>query len=80
VSSVRGREPDVCIVGAGIAAALLAERLGAAGARVLVLEAGPRHSPERLVPAMHDALAGRDPWSSDDPQRDLYTTAGSTIR
>ena len=33
-------EPDVVIVGAGIAGALAAKKLGSAGKRVLILEAG----------------------------------------
>ena len=35
-------DADVAIVGAGIAGALIATRLAAAGIKVVVLEAGPR--------------------------------------
>jgi choline dehydrogenase-like flavoprotein len=37
---------DVCIVGAGIAGAILAYELGRRGVRVVILEAGSRYDPQ----------------------------------
>lgn len=69
-------EPDVCIVGGGIAAALTAYKLGRAGIRTLILEAGPRHPRELAMQRMHSFLDGNDPWRSDRPERDAYSSGG----
>lgn len=54
-------EVDICIVGAGVAGALIAYHLGQAGYTVAVLESGPRYS----YPDMDRygvLLRGGDPW------------------
>ncbi len=49
-------DADVVIVGAGIAGALVAERLAKAGVKVLMLEAGPRVERGPAVVQFYDAL------------------------
>jgi choline dehydrogenase-like flavoprotein len=49
-------DADVVIVGAGIAGALVASRLAAAGVKVTVLEAGPRIDRGKAVIAFYNAL------------------------
>jgi choline dehydrogenase-like flavoprotein len=68
--------PDVCIIGAGIAGALAAYELGHAGWRVVVLEAGPRHLPEDRFAYLESYLDDKDPWETNNPERDVYTNAG----
>jgi choline dehydrogenase-like flavoprotein len=70
-------EYDVCVIGAGVAGALVAYRLGRAGAKVVVLEAGPRHRAEERFAYMQRFLAQDNPWASENPQRDLYTNEGT---
>lgn len=67
---------DVCIIGAGIAGALVAYRLGRAGAKVVILEAGPRHKVDERFSYMQRYVAQENPWRTDNPQRDLYTNGG----
>jgi glucose dehydrogenase len=70
------REFDVCIIGAGLAGALVAYKLGRAGVRVALLEAGPRYGPGEGFERMDEALAGYDPWESDQPERDRFVSSG----
>src|SRR5205823_9266338 len=49
-------DADVIIVGAGISGALVADRLTAAGVKVLILEAGPRIDRGAAVLRFYDAL------------------------
>ncbi len=49
-------DSDVVIVGAGIAGALVASKLAAAGAKVAILEAGPRVDRGAAVTTFYDAL------------------------
>jgi len=49
-------DADVAIVGAGISGALVADRLTAAGVKVLILEAGPRIDRDAAVMRFYDAL------------------------
>jgi len=67
---------DVCIIGAGLAGALLAHELGRAGWKVTVLDAGPRTDPKDRFARMEMHLNEQDPWASELPERDRYTNAG----
>lgn len=69
-------DTDVCIIGSGIAGALTAWKLGRAGIRTVILEAGPRHAPEEGGLRMQRFLAGDDPWSSTWPERDVFSSVG----
>lgn len=70
---------DVCIIGAGPAGALLADRLAGSNT-VVVLDAGPRFDrtdqSERLYKAIRPAYSRPDVWNGD-PSRDAYTDTGS---
>jgi choline dehydrogenase-like flavoprotein len=76
VMTIDGYHYDVCIIGAGVAGALVAYRLGRAGAKVVILEAGPRHSVQERYAYMQRYLAHDNPWQSDNPPRDHYTNGG----
>lgn len=67
---------DVCIVGAGVAGAMVATKLGRAGIRVLLVEAGPRHDPDKAMERMERFIAGDDPWRTENPGRDRFVSAG----
>ncbi|MFB6120850.1 MAG: GMC family oxidoreductase [Halobacteriaceae archaeon] len=71
---------DVCVVGAGPAGALVAERLARAGQDVVVLEAGPRFDPERRLERMERSIRpASNPlsvWEMGGP-RDAYSSTGS---
>jgi glucose dehydrogenase len=69
-------EADVCIIGAGVAGALVAYRLGQAGVRTVVLEAGPRFDPAAAAERMVRFQGGEDPWRSDWPERDVFSSVG----
>ncbi len=73
--NVRGDQPDVCIVGAGLAGGLIAYELARRGVTTVVLEAGPRHDPARRFEYLERYMAGDNPWLRA-PGRDAYTTAG----
>jgi len=69
-------DPDVCIVGAGLAGGLLAWALGRRGLRVVVLEAGPRYDPADRMTAMRRVFDGGEPPWAVLPERDRVVTAG----
>jgi choline dehydrogenase-like flavoprotein len=80
---MRHRKPDavdVCVIGAGAAGAVAAKKLGEAGFRVVVLEAGPRFNPASDYPARQFdfEVAGPALYDPPDPRRDLYTQGGGT--
>ncbi len=72
-------DPDVCIVGAGPAGALVAARLAAAGFDVVVLEAGPRFDPSerqaRMERSIRPAHGPETVWGMGG-DRDAYSTTG----
>jgi choline dehydrogenase-like flavoprotein len=68
---------DVCVIGAGVAGALVAYRLGRAGAKVIILEAGRRHRVAERLTYMQRFLAQDNPWATENLQRDLYTNGGA---
>ncbi|WP_265108520.1 GMC family oxidoreductase [Halosolutus halophilus] len=72
-------DADVCVVGAGPAGGLVADRLVAAGLEVVILEAGPRFDPgdrlarqERAIRPAYDRPAVWD----GDPERDAHSASG----
>jgi choline dehydrogenase-like flavoprotein len=70
-----GHEADVCVIGSGVAGALVAYRCASRGARVLLLEAGPRFDrAKRLEQMRRYLLLGQDPWP-EDPVRDAYVNS-----
>jgi Choline dehydrogenase and related flavoproteins len=70
---------DVCVVGAGPAGALVADRLADAGHEVVVLEAGPRFDPADRLARQERAIRPTDDrpevWESD-PERDAHSNSG----
>ena len=72
-------DPDVCVIGAGPAGAMVAYSLANRGHDVVILEAGPRFDKEARVDRMKDQL---HPTHSDNEiwdmggDRDEYTTSG----
>jgi choline dehydrogenase-like flavoprotein len=71
---------DVCIIGGGLAGGLMAYELASNGAKVVVLEAGPRHDVKAKFSYMQNKLTkGTDPWASNLPERDVFTNAGAVV-
>jgi len=69
---------DVCVVGAGPAGALVAERLATAGRDVVVLEAGPRFEQDReeqMETYLRPAHAETEVWDMGGP-RDAFVSSG----
>jgi choline dehydrogenase-like flavoprotein len=70
---------DVCVVGAGPAGSLVANRLAEAGHDVVVLEAGPRFDPdervERMERTIRPAHGPTEVWDMGG-ERDAYTSSG----
>lgn len=67
---------DVCIIGAGLAGGIMGYELSSRGAKVVLLEAGPRHDPQTRFLYMEELLRGKKPWKSHNPERDVYTNSG----
>ncbi|HIQ06273.1 MAG TPA: GMC family oxidoreductase [Anaerolineae bacterium] len=69
---------DACIIGAGASGAVVAKKLGEAGLKVVVLDAGPRFTPERdYRTAKPDfEVTGPRVFQTSDPRRDRYTWEG----
>jgi choline dehydrogenase-like flavoprotein len=69
---------DVCVIGAGPAGALIADRL-AVDYDVVILDAGPRFDPadrlERQERALRPAYDRPDVWDGD-PERDAHSASG----
>ncbi|GAB3417952.1 GMC oxidoreductase [Haloparvum alkalitolerans] len=70
---------DICVVGAGPAGALVADRLAGRGHEVVVLDAGPRFDPStrrrRQEMAIRPAYDRPDVWDGD-PERDAHSASG----
>jgi choline dehydrogenase-like flavoprotein len=70
---------DVCVVGAGPAGGLVADRLAAEGRDVVVLEAGPRFDAsdrrERMERAIRPSYHPNEIWDMGG-ERDAYTSSG----
>jgi glucose dehydrogenase len=72
-----GHEADVCIIGSGVAGALIAHECATRGMSVLVLEAGPRLDRARRPEQEQRYLAtGLKAWPSD-PDRDAYVNSSA---
>lgn len=69
--------PDICIIGSGVAGALIANHLAASGLKVVVLEAGPRFEASRRMELMQRRIGGTDPWPLIDKEEEIYTNTGS---
>ncbi len=70
-----GHEADLCVIGSGVAGALIAHQCASRGMKVLVLEAGPRLArSERLAQERRFLVMGEDPWPTD-PARDAYVNS-----
>lgn len=67
---------DVCIVGGGVAGALIAWKLGRAGIRTVILEVGRRYPASEAMARMQRFIAGDDPWRTDRPARDVFSNGG----
>ena len=67
---------DVCIVGAGVAGALIAYELAKQGVKVIMFDAGPRYKPVERYKRMQRYLRGENPWKSNNPARDVFTSTG----
>lgn len=77
-SRLPSRHVDICIIGAGIAGALLGYKLASDGYSVVILEAGPGVSPDKRLERLEKALRPEhdlfDIWDEGiDADRDKYT-------
>ncbi|MCL7417401.1 MAG: GMC family oxidoreductase [Halalkalicoccus sp.] len=72
-------DADVCVIGAGPAGALVADRLADAGRAVVILEAGPRFDPadrlDRMERALRPAYDRPAVWGMGG-DRDAHTNSG----
>jgi choline dehydrogenase-like flavoprotein len=72
-------DADVCVIGAGPAGALVADRLAAAGREVVILDAGPRFDErdriERMERAIRPAYDRPDVWDVGG-ERDAHSASG----
>jgi len=70
---------DVCVIGAGPAGALVADRLAGAGHDIVVLEAGPRFDPDERTARQERALRSthgpHSVWEMGGP-RDAFASSG----
>ena len=75
-------DADVCVVGSGVAGALVAYTLSSRGYDVVVLEAGPRFDPSKRLQQMEDAIRPEgsisDVWDVGG-ERDRYTSSGEVF-
>ncbi len=70
---------DLCIVGAGIAGALLAAEASRAGRSVVMIEAGRRFDfARRLDQLRHRQTLGGPLWPWEDPRRDGYVDSSAS--
>ncbi len=76
MTTSRSTPYDVCVIGGGVAGAMVAYTLGRAGISTVILEAGPRHLAEDRAAYMERHLEGDDPWQSNLPARDVFRNVG----
>ncbi|WP_226039280.1 GMC family oxidoreductase [Natrinema sp. DC36] len=72
-------DADVCVIGAGPAGGIVADRLAEAGREVVILEAGPRFDPADRLARQERAIRpayGRPTVWDGDPERDAYSASG----
>ena len=78
MSNRLAREPlyDVCIIGAGVAGALIAHRLRQSGLKVIMFDAGPWVREGERLERMQQHLQGKNPWLFDSPIKTVFTSRG----
>jgi choline dehydrogenase-like flavoprotein len=69
-------EPDVCVIGSGVAGALVANACAERGATVLVLEAGPRLERSDRPRQVQRHMLGYNPWPTNT-ERDVYVNSSA---
>ena len=76
-----GQRFDVCIIGSGAGGATVAQRLTAAGKRVLIIDAGDFVRPDSLIQKIPQANGGDklSPPRSDEVLYRLYKDAGAQV-
>jgi len=74
--------PDVCVIGSGVAGALVAHRLSTRGYEIVMLEAGRRFDPSNRLQQMEDAIrphgSNRDVWEMGN-ELHKYTSSGEVF-
>src|SRR2546427_948473 len=75
---MRQMETEVCIVGAGAAGGILAWELARRGARVVILESGPRHDFRQRGEYVRRYLKHENPWRTPQQELDRHTVGGAT--
>lgn len=73
---LKGYDADICIIGSGIAGALVAHACAARGASVVMLEAGPRFDRAARPGQLQRFLLGYDPWPADQT-RDVFVNSSA---
>ena len=64
---------DLCIIGAGVAGALVAFEAASEGKKVIIVEAGKKFSRgKRLEQIQHNQILGKDLWPWTVEGRDAY--------
>lgn len=78
---MRSGEKDLCVIGSGIAGALVAEACAQRGLSVVMLEAGAAFDPTKRF-EQHERLMvlGEPAWDWERPDRDAFTDSSTVVR
>lgn len=71
-----GYQADLCVIGSGVAGALIAHACAGGGLDVVMLEAGPRFDRARRHDQMRRYLLGYDPWPMDAARSPYVNASG----